>query len=96
MKKSTIMKIVFVLLLVAVAVDAGGSGTLFQNAWTRINQIIGDTFLGYIVAAFMIIKAISVFFNEGGNWTKILTYMAAAGFVAVIAPLAQSISGAVL
>jgi len=76
------------------AAGGAGAGTIFTSAWTTLSAILGDTFLGYIIAAFMLIKALTVYMTEGGNWTKILTYILSAGFTASITTLAQSLSGA--
>jgi len=78
----------------AFAAGGAGAGTIFQTAWTTLSNILGDTYLGYIIAAFMLIKAIAVYMTEGGNWTKILMFILAAGFTASITTLAQSLSGA--
>jgi len=97
MVKDTLKKVLLLMMVFgafASAATTGGAGALFQPAWDVLSAILGDTYLGYIVAAFMLIKAIAVYMTEGGNWTKILMYILAAGFTASIVTLAQSLAGA--
>ena len=76
------------------AAGGGGGGTIFTTAWATLSTILNDSALGFIIAAFMLIKALTVYMTEGGNWTKILMYILAAGFTASIVVLAQSLAGA--
>jgi len=76
------------------AAGGGGGGTIFTTAWQTLSTILNDSALGFIIAAFMLIKALTVYMTEGGNWTKILMYILAAGFTASIVVLAQSLAGA--
>jgi len=95
-KGSTMKLIVIFILLGGAAFAAGGTGTgsIFQVAWNTLSKILGDTYLGYIISAFMLIKGFSVYMTEGGNWTKILMYVLGAGFAASITTLAVALSGA--
>jgi len=97
MFKSSQSKLIILFLLLsgaAFAAGGAGAGAIFQSAWNTLSSILGDTYLGYIIAAFMLIKGLSVYMLEGGNWTKILTYILAAGFTASITTLATALSGA--
>ena len=91
--KFTLLFLLFSGLANAAGGGAGG-GAIFTTAWTTLSAILGDSSLGFIIAAFMLIKALSVYMIEGGNWTKILMYILAAGFTASLVTLAQTLAGA--
>jgi len=93
----SMLKIMLALILsaaVATAATTAGTGAIFQPVWNLLSTILGDTFLGYIVAAISLIKAMMVFFQEGGVWNKIIMYVLAAGFMASLTTLAQTLAGA--
>lgn len=97
MKKSVHLRMMLLLLLfsgMAFAAGGAGTGTLFQPLWNILNTILGDTYLGYIFAVFSIIAAIGVWVREGGNWTKILSFVILAGFLTTLTTLAQTLAGA--
>jgi hypothetical protein len=96
-KKRFFAYIVAVVLLCGIQAFAGTTDTIGGAAWwTKITDIINDTYIGYLVAAGLTIKGMYEYFGGQVQMPTLLKYGVGAVASGSIAVMAQNLSTALI